>query len=58
MLITLKQNKFTPISLTDLYRFKKQYKPTFTIFNKIVKNIFKSTAFYSFWLIASTEVDN
>lgn len=59
MLITLR-NQSLPISVVDLYQAKRTLKkinPFFKMTNKILKNNFKQTAFYSFFQIASADPD-
>lgn len=58
MVITLR-NQSQPISLVDLHQFKKALKPNpFLIkMGKIVRRQFKNTAFYDFFLVASSDPD-
>ena len=59
MQVTLRTNNFQPISLIDLHQVKKtylkEYNPYLMRVGKFIKNQFKETAFYSFFLIASAD---
>lgn len=59
MIITLRQNTFQPISLIDLHLLKKALKPNSLLLKlgRFVKFQFKHTAFYDFFLIASSDVE-
>jgi hypothetical protein len=61
MVITIKRNSYTPVSLTEVFTVKgkylKQYSPFFVRVGRFFKHQFKNSAFYSFWLIGTADVD-
>ncbi len=60
MVITLR-NQSQPVSIVDLHQVKrtylKQYNPYLLSIGKFIKTQFKATAFYSFFLIASADLN-
>jgi len=59
MQVTLRANTFQPISLIELHQVKRAFKPNpfFTKMGNFVRYSFKNTAFYDFFLIASSDPD-